>query len=229
MDTFRTGVLVAGLTFFVACTSQSVRVDPDQVSFDGLVRVYGTSMDEAWVRQGFEPAAYTKIMFRGAGIEYRPVRPASRTRLGRQTEFPISDANKARLEDVVAEEFRKELSQVQGYQIVDEPDPDTLLLSVGLTDVVSNVPPDLIGRYEVYLSEVGAATLVLEFRDSESGAVLVRAADRRAAERYGREFQRSSPVTNWPVIRRLAATWARGLRKGIEDMRTMNAEGPRPD
>ena len=28
-----------------------------------------------------------------------------------------------------------------------------------------------------------------------------------------------SPVTNWPVVKRLAATWARGLRRGIEDMR----------
>ena len=214
--------LTLGLLSLLVAAGCATPSSDNTVSFDGLVRVTDTRMDEAWARPDFDPAAYAKIMFQGAGIEYRPVKPASRTRFGSQTQFPISDANKERLRAVVAEEFRRELSNLQGYEIVDKAGPDTLLLVVGLQDVVSHVPPEMVGRHEIYLSEVGTATLVLEFRDSESGAILVRGADRRAAERYGQEFQRSSPVTNWPVVKRLAATWARGLRRGIDDMRAAN-------
>ncbi len=214
-----------GLACICLFTAGCVSPTPDQMgnqptTFDGLVPVTETEMDEAWVRPDFDPAAYTKIMFRGAGIEYRPVKSATRIRVGNQTQFATSEANKRRLESVVTEEFRRQLTQVQGYEITNEAGPDTLLLVVGLKDVVSHVPPEFVGRHEVYLSEVGTATLVLEFRDSESNAVMVRGVDRRAAQRYGQDFQKSSPVTNWPVVKRLAATWAKGLRKGIKDMQS---------
>ena len=219
MDTWKNlGMALAVLTI-AGCASTQTNTASSE-TYEGLVPVRDTRMDEAWVRPDFDPTTYSKIMFRGAGIVFRPVEPASRIRIGRNTQFPISDTNKQRLEDVVTEEFRKELTQVQGYEVVDESGPDTLLLVVGLRDVVSHVPQELVGRHEIYLAEVGTATLVLEFRDSESGTTLVRGVDRRAAERYGQEFQRSSPVTNWPVVKRLAATWARGLRRGIDDMKT---------
>ena len=221
MDTrFLFGAIVA-CQVLVGCVTQTPR-QTSNLSFDGLEPVQNTRMDEAWVRSDFDPASYSKIMFRGAGIEYRPVDPASRIRIGNHTQFPINDANKKRLEETVTEEFRKQLVQVSEYEVTDEAGPETLLLVVGLRDVVSHVPPNLVGRHEIYLAEVGEATLLLEFRDSESGTTLVRGVDRRAAERYGQEFQRSSPVTNWPVVRRLAATWARGLRRGIDDMKTAN-------
>lgn len=203
-----------------ACTSSTSRLgNEQQTTFDGLVPVEKTRMDEAWVRPGFDPEAYSKIMFRGAGIEFRPVKRATRLRVGNQTQFPVSASDQERLEAIVTEEFRQQLTQVEGYEITDSAGPNTLVLVVGVKDVVSHIPPSLVGSHEVYLSEVGSATLVLEFRDSESGAVLVRGVDRRAAERYGQEFRRSSSVTNWPVVKRLAATWASGLRKGIEAMR----------
>lgn len=216
---YRHVVIGLAVTLLAGCTSSPAMEDTaNQPTFDGLVKVSAKRMDEVWVRPGFDPSAYSKIMFRGAGIEYRPVKPASRIRSGSQSQFPISESDRARLAEIVTEEFRQELTQIESYDVTDAPGADTLLLTIGLTDVVSNVPPDQMGRHEIYLSEVGMATLVIEFRDSESGAVMVRGADRRAAERYGQEFHRSSSVTNWPIVKRLAATWARGLRRGIDDM-----------
>ncbi len=213
--------LVVCLLVSGCASSTSSQFDSNQTTFDGLVPVTDTKMDETWARPGFDPNDYSKIMFRGAGIEYRPVKAASRIRIGSNSQFPISEKNRIKFREVVTEEFKKELLQIQGYELVDEAGPDTLLLVVGLKDVVSHIPSELVGRNEIYLSEVGTATLLLEFRDSESGAVLVRGADRRAAERYGQEFQRSSPVTNWRLVKRLAATWAKGLRNGIDDMRAV--------
>jgi hypothetical protein len=69
---------------------------------------------------------------------------------------------------------------------VTTPGPGTLILVGTLVDVVSKVPPDdAPGRYEVYLSDVGEATLILELRDSVTNEVLARVADRRAAESAG--------------------------------------------
>lgn len=217
----KTYLVISTFTLVGACSTSEPTtsyVSP-KTTYEGLTPIKHTTMDKGWVRPGFDPSTYDKIMFRGAGIEYRPTKANSRGRIGTETRFPLSPENQQRLKTIVTEEFRKQLVQVQGYEVTDKPGPDTLLLVVALKDVVSHVPPDLIGRHDIYLSEVGSATLVLEFRDSDTGAVLVRGVDRRAAERYGQDFQRSSPITNWPIVKRLAATWARGLRKGIEDMR----------
>ena len=84
-------------------------------------------------------------------------------------------------------------------------------------DVVSYVPPEPVGRTEIFLSRVGEATLVLEIRDSVSEAILVRAVDRRAAEDAARGFSRSNRVLNRAEVRRMANTWARLLRERLDN------------
>lgn len=210
--------VIAGLTGCVVSQSE------DQISFDGLVPVVNTNLDRAWVRPDFDLANYDKVMFRGVGIEYAPTKRATRLSVGTQTSFLIDEEDKQRLEDVVEDEFAKELVKVEGFETVDEPGQETLLLTIGLREVSSHVPPDRVGRHEVFLPEVGSATLVIEFRDSESGAIMVRGSERRAAERFGTDFQRSSPVTNWSTVRRLASTWARGLRVALDDLGAMAAQ-----
>jgi hypothetical protein len=48
---------------------------------------------------------------------------------------------------------------------------------------------------DIYLESVGEATLLIELIDSESGSVLLRAADRRSSERQGMAFA-SNSVSN---------------------------------
>ncbi len=86
-------------------------------------------------------------------------------------------------------------------------------------DVVSNVPPDSMGRSNIYLSSVGEATLVIEIRDSESNAVLVRIIDRKAAQNIG-VAQRSTSVTNWSEVQQLARAWATQLRSALDEATT---------
>ena len=94
-----------------------------------------------------------------------------------------------------------------------------LLINSGLLDVVSRVPPETIGRSNIYISSVGEATLVLEIRDSMSGAIFARAVDRRAAEREA-WLMDSNRVTNRAEVRRLARAWGRRLRQGLERLMT---------
>ena len=79
-----------------------------------------------------------------------------------------------------------------------------------------------MGRSRIFLESVGEATLVLELRESQSNAILVRAVDRRAAERPGRQAIESNRVTNAAEVRRVGRRWANIIRDGLD---TLLSEG----
>lgn len=129
----------------------------------------------------------------------------------------IDDKARAQFETLVADIFKEELQQIQRFELVDGPGPDVLMVAGGLLDVISYVPPDPVGsRSEVYLSSVGEATLVLELRDSETGTILARSIDRRAAESPGGTLQNSNNVSNSADVKRVVRRWAVRLREGLD-------------
>jgi hypothetical protein len=91
-----------------------------------------------------------------------------------------------------------------------------LLVRAGLLDVVSRVPPENLGRGNVFIDQVGEATLVLEVRDSQSNTAIARAVDRRAAS--GTNMTESNSVQNRAEVRRLGRRWGALLREGLEKM-----------
>lgn len=184
-------------------------------TFDGLRLVNDTQAQKVWIRPGLDLSQYSKIWPQSAGIQFRPVAGRARQRSG-QGEFQVSDRARERLRTVMSEAFEAEFARLERYEIVDGPGPDVMTVRGALLDVVSFVPPDSVGRSDVFISTVGAMTFVVELRDSESNAVIVRTADRRAAQRPGGTAQHSNPVTNQAEVRRLAQRWARWLREGLE-------------
>jgi hypothetical protein len=158
-------------------------------------------------------------MLKGVGIEYRPGGEAGSTYRARADGGPFEVTAKQReaFEKEMKEAFREDLARSEHFELVDEAGPEVLLIIGGLLDVVSYVPPEPIGRSEIFLSSVGEATLVLEIRDSITQTVLVRAIDRRAAESGG-NFQASNRVTNRSEVRRLAKEWARLLRTRLDEL-----------
>lgn len=214
--------LIASSGLLTGCAGSNPTVDTSaeaEISFDGLYRVKGGTADAAWVRKGADISQYSKIMLQGVGIEYRPGGESGRLYYSRRSadHFEISDKQKERLVEILTEAFRKELGKSEHFTIVSERGPDVLLIRGALLDVVSFVPPEPIGRGEIFLSRVGEATLVLEIRDSVSDAILVRAVDRRAAEDAARGFSRSNRVFNAAEVRRMAQTWARKLRERLDE------------
>ena len=102
--------------------------------------------------------------------------------------------------------------------MTDTPGFDVMIVEGALLDIVSYVPPDIVGRGEVYLSEVGTASLVLQVKDSMSGQTIARAAERRVAKPAGNMGMQSTSVTSWVEVRRLARRWATKLREGLESI-----------
>lgn len=218
----RAAVLGLSASALVGCAGSTPTIDTSaeaEPTYDGLYPVHGGRMDAAWARPGFNVEEYSKVMLKGVGVEYRPdgsTRRGVRSTSNTTDHYEISADRKATLEEKMKEAFLEEMAKSEQFELVTEAGPDVLVVIGGLTDVTSFVPPDPIGNGDIYLSRVGEATLVLELRDSMTGAILVRAIDRRAAESVSQTFTNSNSVSTTAEFRRLARTWGGMLRDGLD-------------
>ena len=212
--------LLFAVVLFTGCASEpSVQEGPDaEITFDGLHRVDNSRMKLVWIKPDLDLSGYNKLYLVGADFEYRAVKGVSGTSRmsSSRSEFPMDERQKAKLEEVAAEVFDAELAKSKHYEIVTEPGVDVLELKGALLDVVSSVPPDAVGRSDLYLSKIGEATLVLELRDSQSNEILVRAIDRRAIEPAF--VTRSSRAVNVSEVRRELKSWAMLLTQRLDEI-----------
>ncbi len=219
-STLMTASVIA--VFSASCTSAPpvIQTGPDaEISFDGLHKVDNSMADEAWAKSDFDISGYSKIMFEGGGIEYRPVKNKGRSSLVRSGTGPyfIDDGARSRFEALVNDVFREELQKIEQFTFVEEAGPDVLMVRGEMLNVTSYVPPQLIGgRSSIYLRSVGEATLVLELRDSETNAILARSIDRRVAEMPGHGMLEASRERYATAVKRVIKTWATRLREGLD-------------
>ena len=209
--------MIAGCTQ----TAPTVQQGPDaEVTFDGLVRIDNARFKDAWVDPDIDFSRYNKVIVGQAAFEFQAVKKSTtlHSRTSSDTKFWMSDDQKQELIDLVTEVFAAELQKSQHFTFTETPGPDVLIIVGGLHDIISRVPPDMIGRNEIFLASVGEATLVIEARDSLSGETIYRALDRRAAERVGGQPISSNTVTNNSEVRRLAQRWATRLREGLDSI-----------
>lgn len=214
---------IAFILLLAGCAqAPAIQQGPDaETTFDGLVRIDNARFSNAWIDADVDLSQYNKIMVGDAEFEFRAVKKSSSSSMARhsnETEFWMGDKEKETLIEIVSTAFRREMEKSQNFTAADGPGPDVLIIVGGLHDIVSRVPPDMIGRGEIYLSSVGEATLVLEAQDSLSGETIYRAIDRRSAERAGGAMTISNTVTSKAEARRLAQRWASRLREGLDSI-----------
>ena len=214
---------IALALLLVACAkAPTIQQGPDaEVTFDGLVRIDNSVFSNAWIDPDVDLSKYNKIMPGGAEFEFRAVKKSnssSMTRRANESEFWISDENKEKVREIVTEAFREELLQSKHFEFANTRGPDTLIIVGGLHDIVSRVPPDIVGRGEIYLSSVGEATLILEARDSLSNEVIYRAVDRRSGEQADGNLTMNNTVRTRSEVRRMAVRWAKRLREGLDSI-----------
>lgn len=216
-------LFIFATTIVLSDSHESGEAD-NPVADPNLVPVKG-AFKETWVNPDKDVSQFSAIYLWEANFEYRDVGPAQRTRSTmmntRNREFGIADADREKFEEVVSEAFVKELSKIKNWQITEEIGPGTLLLRGSVLDIVSLVPPEHIGRSEVYLATVGEATLVLELIDASDGEHVAIAAERRAIQPIGggQIDTFSMPTNNVTIIsdvRRWASRHASTLRKAME-------------
>lgn len=219
---YRITALTIGLSLLVACTTKTITVDNDKnrTVVNGLVKVKDWNIDQVLVKPGFDPSAYSKIIVKGNGIDFRSVKDRYTPYNRSSQNYPLSVVDQQRYKEIIVDEFSKELKKSDAYKFTEQAAPNTLKLEIQLLDIVSNVPPVSARRQTVYLSEVGRATLALTFSDAETGETLLSVIDRRSAESYnGLGFEESTPANNWAAVKKLARHWAKSLRVGLNEMK----------
>ena len=190
-----------------------------EVTYDGLHAIDNSVFKLAWADPDIDFSKYDQIIAGGAFLEFRAVRKISSTQaMSTSGEFYIDEESRERLREEVSTIFREEMAKSTRFTMVEEPGPNVLVISGGLQDIVSNVPPEPVGRANIYISSVGEITLILEAVDSMSGEVIFRAAERRIAERGSGQAMLSNTVSNWAEIQRLLRRWARTLREGLDSI-----------
>ena len=215
-------LLVFAAIVIAACSTAppAIQEGPSaEVSCDRLHAIDNSVFALAWADPDIDFSRYNKIMPGGAVLEFRAVKKSSGTMQSRssQSEFYIDEKSREKLAEVASEVFQEELAKSTRFTVAEAPGQDVLIIRGALTDIVSNVPPQTVGRSEVFLSQVGEITLILEAVDSTSGEVIFRAMERRALGRSG-QGMRSSSVNSWSEVRRVMRRWATTLREGLDSI-----------
>lgn len=175
--------------------------DASKMTVDGLYPVVHGRMDEAFAKPDLDLSPYARVMVAPASIAYR------------RNSFELTDEQVERMFRYFQEALVKELEE-GGYSLVDAAGPDVLLVEANIVDLMVNRPTEpSVGRTTIFTASSGEMTLIGELKDSASGEVLVRFADRQRPRSH---WARSTSVSEWAEVRRAFRFWAGILRDRLE-------------
>jgi hypothetical protein len=190
--------------------------------WDGLVKVDSRHFDGVYLAPGADFSGFTRVMLDPTDVSFRRDWLRNYNNSTRGAGGRISDAEALEMlqaaqegfQDVFAEEFTK-----AGYQIVTTPAPDVMRVRTAVVNLDIAAPdPMEPGRTYRYSRDAGEATVVIEVRDSMSGAILGRGIDRRTAGDNDFMMRRTSG-TNRGDFSRMFRRWAELSAEGLTQLR----------
>ena len=210
--------LVAALLFTTA--GAAFAADTPE-SWDGLVEVKPKRMDAAFLLPGADFRPYTKVMIDPTQVAFQKdwfkrmndTRDFSR-RVSKEEAEQILAAARSNFDEVFVEEFTK-----AGYAVVNAPGADVLRVSTAVVNLYINAPDvGSSGMSKTFTTEAGEATLFVEVRDSQSGALMGRVIDRRETQGIAGRTQ-ANRATNTAEFRNLFRNWAGTTIQGLEELK----------
>ena len=190
-------------------------------SWDGLVEIKPKKMDAVYLMPGADFRPYSKVMIDPTQVAFskdwaknmNDRRDVSRV-VTEEDQQEILAAARKNFDEIFREAYSK-----AGYTVVTAPEPDALRLSTAVINLYVNAPDVMsAGRSKTFTTEAGEATLVLEARDSMTGALMGRVLDRRET-RTSPGLQYTTNVTNQADFRQLFKQWAGIAVKGLEELK----------
>jgi Protein of unknown function (DUF3313) len=205
-------LLVAGLLALTCLAGCVIAPGPAERTPDGLVRRQSTRVDSLYAAPGVSLAKYRRVMFDNLDVGFKPDWQA------RNPQVPVDDITAVRHGAVSM--FREEFAQALakgGYTVANAPAADVLRVNASVVDldVVSAAAGDTGPGYIVSTADM---SLVAELRDSQSGAMLARVADRRQGRNQG-NLQLSGQAAQTADARAAFAAWAGYLREALDEAR----------
>ena len=207
-------VLAAGAFVLAGCASTDAVTE-----WDGLVRQPNTRLNAVFLKPNAQVAAYRSVMLDPLQVSFDSNWDPNRGTRSMSARLNADDvaAIKSDLAELFREIFRDELAR-GGYQLVDQPGPETLRVTPAIINLFINAPDTSApGRTRTYTADSGRMTLVAELRDSETGTLLARAVDTQTGRNAGM-WTISNRVTNTADARRAIGVWASALRRGLDEL-----------
>jgi len=218
-------IFAAGVALLVLGAPATAQKPP--ATWDGLVQVPSKRLDLVYLQPGADFRPYTKVMIDPTEVAFRKnwqrdYNRDTRSVSGRISERQVEDAISAGVtaaSDIFAKAFTE-----GGYTIVTAPGPDVLRVRTGVVNISLSAPDvQTAGRSYSFANEAGSATLFVEARDSETGAILGRAVDQRWAGDNRTSWRTSA--SNRADFRDLVETWAKTTIKGMSELKALSPVG----
>lgn len=212
--------VVAPLLLVASATSVGAK-PPD--TWEGLLRIPSKKVDAVYILPNADFRGYSKVLLDPTEIAFRKNwQRDQNTQMNLSAHISNSEAKsildraKAGFEKLFSEAYQK-----AGYTVVTEAGPDVLRVSTAVINL-DVVAPDTMsaGRSWTFSREAGGATLVVEARDSVTGAVLGRAVDARSTGDMGPYLRNS--VSNGAEFEDLFKRWARVSADGLAELKQLS-------
>jgi hypothetical protein len=193
-------------------------------TWDNLVLVKSKRLRYVYLLPDADFRAYSKVMIDPVEVAFEKnwLRDWNNQSRSLSTRFSAKDVEKAVKESAekATDIFEKAYTD-GGYPVVTAPGPDVLRLRIAVININVVAPePPMAGRSRSYSEEAGSATLVVEARDSETGAILGRAVDSQVAGDTLAMMRTS--MSNRTDFRILAQKWSKNSVQGLDELKRMS-------
>lgn len=221
-------LIAAGVATFILAMSPNAAAKAPPANWDGLVLTKSKRMDYVYLQPGADFRGYTKVMLDPTEVAFRKNWQKEYNSTSRNLSGNISDRD---VQDAVAEGITKSSDifakawEKGGYPIVSAPGPDVLRVKTGILNITVSAPDrPTAGRSYTFADTAGQATLIIEARDSMTGALLGRAVDTKIAGDNTVGWR--SSVGNRADFRALVEQWAKLSVNGISELKALSPLAP---
>ena len=202
-------ILIAFVLLSVASFAAVAEEQEAETAFDDLVRIEAARVGAAYIDPNADFSVFRRVAILDPLVAFRSNWQRD---MNRSRSRNISSRDMERIKEDISSNFRRVFSErleAAGFQIVNTPDYDVLVLRPAIIDLDITAPDTMqAGRTRTFTSTAGAATIYVQLIDSVSGAVIGRAVDRRVVRQAGGQVMWSNRVTNVAEARRTMGRWA---------------------
>lgn len=185
---------------------------------DGLVKIANAKVDSVYAAPGMSLARYRRVMLDSIDVAFKA---------DWQQRHPEISADEVAMirhgaESVFRAEFAKELEK-GGYSMASQPGPDVLRVAASIVDLDFAASTGASADKPAYVVSPADMSLLAELRDSQSGAMIARVADRKSGRGSG-NLQVADQAAYTAEARAAFTRWASLLREALDAAR--KAPGP---
>ena len=213
---------LGGLALSAACRPALAAKPPAE--WDGLVKIKAKKFQLVYLRPGADFRVYSKVMLDPTEIAFQKDWQRNYNNSSASMSNRLSDKDVQRMADEGrkgAGEILQKAYAAGGYPVVTDPGPDVLRVRTALVDITVTAPDtNSPMNVRTYSRDAGGATLVVEVRDSMTGALMGRAVDSRTVDDFTMQWR--TRVSNRADFSRQIETWATNSVKGLNELKALS-------